>query len=125
MGKGILVLIAFIAISLNLSAQSDVSQARWKTKEIVIDGNNNEWTKPLNFYDDKSGLMFAICNDTQNLYLCFTVNDEFKMRKLMSAGWSITLSSNEKKKKFTSDLTFPAVNVMGLGIKSGGTKNES
>lgn len=124
MKKVILVLIAFIALTPNLPAQSDVSQARWKTKEIVIDGNDKEWVKPLNFYDDKSGMMFAISNDTQNLYLCFTINDELKMRKIMSAGWSVTLSSKEKKKKFSSDLAFPAINVMGLGNRGAGNNNE-
>ena len=42
-------LIAFIALSFNGLAQSDVSKARWNSKEIVIDGNDREWAKPLNF----------------------------------------------------------------------------
>jgi hypothetical protein len=124
MKKFILVFVAFTAFTLNLIAQSDVSPARWKTKEIVIDGNDNDWVQPLNFYDDKSGLKFAICNDNQNLYLCFTPNDELKMRKMISAGWAITLSSKEKKKKFSCDLTFPAVNLMGLGTGAAGSNNE-
>ncbi|HEY5592422.1 MAG TPA: hypothetical protein VIK55_15575, partial [Paludibacter sp.] len=125
MKKIILVLIVFIVVTLNLAAQSDVSPARWKTKEIVIDGNDNEWVKPLNFYDDKSGLKFAICNDTKYLYLCFTPNEEMKMRKMMTAGWSITLSSKEKKEKFSSNLTFPGVSVMGIGNQKSGVKNET
>jgi hypothetical protein len=69
-------------------------------------------------------LLFAVCNDTHNLYFCFTTNDELKMRKMMSAGWSVKLSSGEKKKKFTSELTFPGVNVMGIGNKGAGNNNE-
>jgi hypothetical protein len=124
MKKVIIVLPVFFTLALNLPAQSDVSKARWKTQEIIIDGNDNEWVKPLNFYDDKSGIMFAISNDAQNLYLCFTSTDEYKMRKLMSAGWSIKLTSGEKKKKFSTDLTFPGVNVMGMGKKGAASNSE-
>lgn len=112
-----LILIALWTLSFNILAQGDVSKARWKSKEIIIDGNDQEWTKPLNFYDDKTGLMFAICNDNRFLYFAFTCNDEMKMRKLMSAGWSIDLSSKEKNKKFNSTLTFPAVKMEGMGRK--------
>ena len=110
-------IIALWMLSLNVLAQSDVSKARWKSKEIIIDGNDREWTKPLNFYDDKTGLLFAICNDNRFLYFAFTCNDEMKMRKLMSAGWSVELSSKEKNKKFNSTLTFPAVKMEGMGRK--------
>jgi hypothetical protein len=125
MKKVILILVAFIALNLNLSAQSDVSPARWKSKEIVIDGNYNEWTKPLNFYDDKSGLVFAICNDTQNLYLCFTTKDEMKMRKMMNAGWKVDFNSKEKKKKFKAEIEFPAVNMTGVGMGMGMRKGDN
>ena len=119
MHKISLTLVVLLAVTLNGLAQSDVSKARWKSKEIVVDGNDCEWTKPLNFYDDKSGLMFAICNDQNNVYFAFTVNDEMKMRKLMSAGWSVELSSKEKDRKFNATLTFPAVKLQGMGKRPG------
>ncbi len=119
MHKISLILIACLTLSINLMAQSDVSKARWKSKEIVIDGNDREWTKPLNFYDDKSGLLFAICNDKTNVYFAFTVNDEMNMRKLMSAGWSVELSSKEKDRKFNATLAFPGVKVTGMGKRPG------
>jgi hypothetical protein len=112
-------LVVLLALTLNGLAQSDVSKSRWKSKEIVVDGNDREWTQPLNFYDDKSGLLFAICNDQRNVYFAFRVKDELKMRKLMSAGWSIELSSKEKEKKFDAVLTFPAVNMEGMNRRPG------
>ncbi len=108
--------------SSKLMAQADVSKARRIASGIVIDGNDKEWIKPLNFYDDASGIMFAIGNDNEQLYLCFTGNDEFKMKKLMSSGWSIGLSSKEKNKKFKAELLFPGINVMG--IRRGGNNFE-
>ena len=101
--------VVLLACMMNGIAQSDVSAARWKTNEIVIDGNLREWTKPLNFYDDASGVLFAICNDEQAVYLAFSCNDRFKMRKMMSSGWSVELSSKEKDRKFNATITFPGV----------------
>ncbi len=110
----ILFSILITSFSLNLFSQGDVSKARWVSSVIKIDGNDKDWDKPLNFYDENSGLMFAIGNDKENLLLCFTLKDEMRMKKLMSAGWTIGLSSNEKNKKFKSELSFPGVNVMGM-----------
>lgn len=109
MKKISLALITIFAFSLNVLAQGDVSKSKWKLQDILIDGNDREWKQPLKFYDDKTGLLFAICNDTRNLYLAFTLKDAMKMRKLMIAGWSVGLSSKEKKKKFTASLVFPGV----------------
>lgn len=99
---------------MQLFSQGDVSKSRWISSPVTIDGNDTEWRKPLNFFDNASGIMYAISNDKDNLYLCFTVNDEMRMKKLMSAGWTIKLSSKEKKKKFKSEIKFPGVNVMGI-----------
>lgn len=122
MNKIFLVLIALIPFGLKLSAQGDVSQARWMPGGVVIDGNYKEWAKPLNFYDDKSGLMFAIGNDANNLYLCFTTKDEMKMRKMMNAGWKVDFTSKEKKKKFKAEIGFPGVNMTGVGMGMGPRK---
>jgi hypothetical protein len=40
-----------------------------------------------------------------------------KMRKLMSAGWSVELSSYEKNKKFKATITFPAIEMAGMGYR--------
>lgn len=115
MKKVSLVLASLIALTIQLFAQnSDVSKARWNSKGIVIDGNDNDWIKPLNFFDSSTGLMYAISNDREGLYLIFTCNEGMKMRKIMSAGWTIELSSKEKKKKFKSAITIPGVQMPWL-----------
>ena len=108
---------AFFALTFSLTAQSDVSRSRWKTHEISVDGNDKDWEKPLNFYENNSGLTYAISNDNQNLYLVFSVSDQMKMRKLMRSGWSVELSSKEKKKKFDAILRFPEVKMAGKGYQ--------
>ena len=113
----LLMILLFVAYSLELSAQGDVSKARWISKAMEVEGTDREWTKPLNFYDNATGLMFAIGNDKENIYLCFTINDELRMKKLMSAGWKLEFTSKAKQKKFKATLSFPAVNMLSVRKK--------
>lgn len=84
---------------LHATSQQDVSQALWQNQMVSIDGISSEWQKPFNLYDGSTGLLFTIANDSTNLYFCFTANDETKARKMMRAGWEISLSSKKKIKK--------------------------
>lgn len=111
MKKTISSLLFIVVITLQLTAQDDVSQSRWQPVKIITDGDNSEWNRPLNLYDAATGLLFTITNDNKALYLCFTANDERKINKLMKAGWSIELSSKEKKKKFNATIVFPAITM--------------
>jgi len=109
----------------NLFAKGDASKSKWPSKVLVIDGNDNDWIKPLNYYDDKSGVIFGIENDDKNLYFCFTNNDDMKMRKMINAGWKIDLVSKEKHKKFKTEIDFPAVQMMGMRVRRDANKNEN
>lgn len=107
MKKAILSAALLIFLSGHLKAQEDVSESKWQAGEVVVDGNDDEWSKPFNFYDNASGLMFTVANDNKNLYLCFSNNDRAKTGKMMAAGWSLELSSSEKKRKFDVTINFP------------------
>ncbi len=108
----VLMVILLTTFSIPSSAQGDVSNARIIVSPILVDGNDKDWTQPLNFYDDKTGLLFAIGNDNRNLYLCFTGKDDLKMKKLLNAGWSVGISSKENKHKYKSVLLFPRIKGM-------------
>jgi hypothetical protein len=125
MKKILFVLFLITAFGFHLFAKGDVSKSKWSPNVITIDGKDNDWIKPLNYYDDKSGVMFGIENDGTNLYLCFTNNDDLKMRKMINAGWKIELVSKEKKKKFKAEIEFPAVKMMGMRMRRDANKNEN
>jgi hypothetical protein len=115
--------IFILFLTLQLAAQGDVSQSRWQLAKIVTDGHNSEWRKPLNLYDAITGLLFTIANDSTNLYLCFTNNDERKVAKLMKAGWSIEIFSKDKNNKFDATIIFPAVQMINDPGKDEGVAN--
>lgn len=96
--------------------QDDVTMARYPEKPVVADGHTDEWRMPLNLFDNKTGFVFTVANDKENLYLCFTAREELKAERLMKAGWEIELSSSEKKRKFNATLMFPPVNDANISL---------
>ena len=98
-------LLLLINAWLHVSAQTDVSTARWMSKPVIINGGNAEWGS-LNFYDDQTQLNFGIANDSSNIYLCFQTTTDPSQTKLMRAGMKITLSTKGKD-KHEATLLFP------------------
>lgn len=90
--KRVFLPLACIACNLYLHAQ-DVSTAKWVTTPVTIDGNADEWHQPLNFYDSETKLLFAIANDSTNIYLCFEAKDNVTAIKIMRAGMQVTLDT--------------------------------
>jgi len=97
---------------IRMAAKSEYPEAIWETSLILIDGNDDEWAKPLSFYNRDCGLWYSISNDTKNIYLDFSVSDQMKMRKMMTGGWTLALSSSEKNRKFNVKFTFPKVELV-------------
>ena len=115
------VILAFLAcLAFALQSQAQVSQSKWQSQELVADGNDQEWSKPLNFYDTNSGFMYAIRNNRNTIFLDINVTDPMKMRKAMNAGWSLELSSKAKNKKFKAMITFPATPMAGMKNRDSG-----
>jgi uncharacterized membrane protein YgcG len=101
-----------------LAAQEEVSEAKWQSTPVTIDGNDSEWKPPFNLFDNKTGLIFTISNDNKNLYLCFTEHEELKAEKIMKAGWTIELSSSEKKRKFDATISFPKIDDPNISLRA-------
>jgi hypothetical protein len=79
-------------------AQSDVATAKWMAQPVVIDGENTEWGRSLNFYDVDTKLSFALGSDSNNIYLCFESENGPNQMKIMRAGMNIELSTKGKNK---------------------------
>ena len=109
MGKISLVLFALIVLILHGRAQDNIAKARWNSENIIIDGNDWEWPKPLSFHDDKAGIQYAIRNDYKKIYIIFKCDDERKIQKMISVGWSVNLSSNDMLKKMNATIIFPGM----------------
>ncbi len=109
--KHLLALILLAACTAKLSAQDNVTTAKWKPGQVVIDGIANEWPQPLNLYESSTGLQFAIANDSTHVYVCIATNTQANAKRLMKTGLDIELSSKEKNKKFAAIIHIPATQL--------------
>lgn len=103
-----LVILSVLLVQLSLLAGGIVPVSRWQTHPILVDGRDSDWEKPINFYDAKTGLFFAIRNDSTTLYLNFTATDPDKISCLTQAGWSLSFQAKGKKSKTKGTLSFQA-----------------
>lgn len=91
------------------TAQDDASKAIWPVQTPAIDGLINDWPTPFNLYDGATGVLFAIANDSTNLYLCVSAADEYKVAKMIQYGWEIALSCKDKNRKVNAEIGFPTL----------------
>ena len=84
----------------------DVSTAKWMAQPITVDGIATEWHQPLNFYDSETKLLFAISNDSTNIYLCFEAKDNATEMKIMRAGMRIELDTKGRSGR-SATIDFP------------------
>jgi hypothetical protein len=95
----------FICLTGILSSQAQLN-SRWVAQPVVADGISNDWNHELNFYDAKTKLLYAVANDSNNLYLCFQEPDQMNQMKIMRAGMTVRLTTKGKNKNDVA-ITFP------------------
>ncbi|NUM72584.1 MAG: hypothetical protein HUU43_17220 [Ignavibacteriaceae bacterium] len=82
--------------------------------KITIDGKYEEWGDALNFPGDEN-IGIAFSNSEDNLCLCLITQDREKIRKILTAGMTITFEPADKKNKIAigfpvrKDFTGPQV----------------
>ena len=45
-------------------------KSTWQSTPVSIDGQTDDWRKPLAFRDTKTNLNYSVSNDNNNLYIC-------------------------------------------------------
>jgi hypothetical protein len=108
------IILAFFA---GCSSMKEVPSA-WNDNKINIDGNSDDWASDFYYFEDAKAIVGAR-NDNEYLYLCFIVNDETTINKVMSAGMTLWLN-NKGNKNETVGIQYPIGMPMGKG---GGAPN--
>ena len=81
----------------------------WQSKPVTIDGKLSEWSNPLRFYDQESGINYTIANDNHNLYFCCSISNESLQTKILRSGLEFGIDTLGKK-SFPVAIKFPAGN---------------
>ncbi|MBL4648542.1 MAG: hypothetical protein JKY03_02340, partial [Aureispira sp.] len=96
----LLIILACIVMSSCNSTKSVVS-TKWYSSDstIVVDGNLDEWERPLKQAKEYTGVQYNTGNDAESFYLCLRINDKTIQRRIMGLGLSIYLDTLGKRKE--------------------------
>ena len=81
------------------SCSTTVYQSLWQSKSVKADGNPEEWSTPLRFYEKNSKLYYTVSNDSENLYLCIIANEEQVQMKIIQSGIQLWIDTTGKNKQ--------------------------
>ncbi len=101
------------------SQQSDIAQTvPYQKDSLIANGEDADWVKPLPFYDEKTGLSYAVTNDKENLYILATSKNETTIQRVLRAGLTVLLNSHGVKEEAgAAGIVFPTGNRVQKGDK--------
>lgn len=99
----------FLLLSLSLILLGFAANAQTENEPIIsepvsgmiIDGDETDWENAISFFDEKSGLMYSVANDKENLYLLIKATEEMAQRKFTGGGVEVWISPDGKEKRKT------------------------
>lgn len=64
---------------------------------IVIDGSDEDWTRPLPGFAKTENISFEIANDAENLYVLISTKDQLEQQKIIQGGMTVWVNTNADK----------------------------
>lgn len=97
---------------------------RWQSREINIDGQPDEWSIPLQFFDNTTGLNYEVSNNRENLYLAIRVTDRITQQQIISSGLLVEFDTM-KTNNYSFAMKFPIRKDARPGIGPGKTHDNN
>jgi hypothetical protein len=89
---------AIFSIYLFVSCSSKIyDSSGWQSQKVTVDGKINEWSNPLRFYDQETGISYNISNDHYNIYFAVSISNEILQTKILRSGLEIRIDTLGKK----------------------------
>ena len=111
------IIFLFLAASFYISCSNKIyNTSGWQTKKVTIDGKLSEWSNPLRFYDQETGISYNITNDHNNLYFVCSISNDFMQTKILRSGLEFLIDTLGKK-SFKVGIKYPIGNVSVTDIK--------
>ena len=103
-----------------LGAKRERIESHWRDRDVVIDGDNGEWTGPLRAVEEKPPIDTAAVNDGQFLYVVLSTSDPAARRMIMRQGLIVWFDPSGGDKKHFG-IKFP-VGVLPEERRGGGRR---
>lgn len=101
-----------VLISLSLafgcrSSRSDQSTSPaetgiWQQRPLIVDGMDNDWTKPLPYTDRKEKINYSVSNDGDNIYILLSTRSPQEQQKIIEGGMTVWVNSKAEKEESSS-----------------------
>lgn len=81
---------------------SNVQNALWQPLPLLVDGMDDDWVKPLPYYESKEKLSWAISNDKENVYIMLSSKDRMEQQKILQGGLTVWVNPRADKDESAS-----------------------
>jgi len=88
---------SFLLLIASACSSGTILQNNWKSDEIIVDGNYQDWKSNLKLYPDQK-ISLGFLNDDKYFYMCLVTEDRMKVLQMTRAGfitWFIPSSGSE------------------------------
>jgi hypothetical protein len=94
-------LLLFCVLMSSCNSSKNIVVTKWYPSDstIGVEGDLNEWERPLKESPGYTGVQYNTGNDGESFYLCIRINDKTIQRKIMGLGLSIYLDTLGKRKE--------------------------
>jgi len=107
----------FFLICLLISCTNKIyNSSSWQSRKVTIDGKISEWSNPLRFYDQETGMNYNISNDNYNLYFVCSISNEFLQTKILRSGLEFRIDTLGKK-SFAVGIKYPTGKISVTELK--------
>jgi len=74
----------------------------WQQRPLIVDGMDNDWTKPLPYTDRKEKINYSVSNDGDNVYILLSTRSPQEQQKIIEGGMTVWINSKAEKEESTS-----------------------
>lgn len=115
---GGIIVLAACGSSRNAQQSDLVQNSQWQKDSLQANGDDNDWTQPFSFADEKTGLSYTVSNDRENLYVLAATANEVTIQRILRGGLTLYINHHGVKEEAgAAGISFPTGNRVQRGDK--------
>ncbi|MBI2282332.1 MAG: hypothetical protein HYU71_01330 [Bacteroidetes bacterium] len=113
-----LIILSACGSSRNAKQSDLVQNSQWQKDSLQANGDDNDWTQPFSFSDEKTGLSYTVSNDRDNLYVLAATANEATIQRILRGGLTLYINHHGVKEEAgAAGISFPTGNRVQRGDK--------